>query len=535
MKAKRYIVVGVLSLFLVIVSMGVSLSLWMKSQVKELFKMNKSLQEQGYYMAEFEFRMLGYGYLFGKGRYLEALRGISDYHDYLSKNENLVKIPDFRNKQEEIDFYLNLQNPETGAFMDKTAPYCTYFSNTENMLLHLEALQDSTTKPLRLKYPLLFLDEINTPEKLKAYLDDISYVNGLGARFPQTSFHFARDIFSNVDPDHVIAKYKLYTFSPEWKQTALKWMYEFQDAETGLWGPKSRKTGKLLKADINNSYSIVKKFRDTNGNNIYRDYPLRYGDKLFSATLEELKEPIPDDKELAWIHEWNLKQVKGIKMLLSFLWEDASVAHKKEAKAIISRFVHVSFEKYYVEKEGAFSYYPNSEHATVDGMTNMILKRVGALSYDKQKRYWGEPEENAKDLGVIVLDSLSELDPDSVTNIPGINSWRIYTAPPDFSKLYEHVWAVFYPKETAVFDITELVPHIVQWIETSTLSTGNWKSMADIKNEYASFDIHPPLVFRQEFPLEEVKHLMEESPVVYIVGFDILQIPGFKLRLKPEE
>jgi len=33
-----------------------------KMQMKELFHMNKKLQEEGYYMAEFEFKMLGIAY-----------------------------------------------------------------------------------------------------------------------------------------------------------------------------------------------------------------------------------------------------------------------------------------------------------------------------------------------------------------------------------------------------------------------------------------------------------------------------------------
>ena len=532
MKSKKNILIGIIvSMLLVIISFA-GISFRVKNQVISLFKLNKKLQEECYYMGEFEFHMLGFGYLMGKGNYLKAMKGAADYKIFLSNKENLVKIPDFKSNQDEIDFYLNLQNPKTGAFMDDSAPYCTYLSNTGNIITHLEVLQDSSTKPLKLKYPLTFLDEINTPEKVIAYLNDVSYMNSIGAKFPQTSFHFARDMFSNFGPENAIERNNLYQFSPEWKEAILKWMYDFQDEETGLWGPKSIKNKKLLKYDINNSYSIAKKFRDTNGNDICEGFPLRYGDKLFNAALKELGEPAPNDSDLDWIHEWNLKQVKGMKMLLAFLWKDASEIQKREAQKIISNFIQFSFDKYYVESEGAFSYYPNSDHATVDGMNNMILKRIGALSYARQKRYWGEPEQNAKDFGVIEIDTSSPCNLDKIKGIAGINSWRIYNTSPDFRKLYENVRALAYSNETNVLDITELVPKLMHWTKTSELSTGNWKSMASIINEYAPYEIEEPYVCDQENLSQKICDLFRETSELYIIGFDILQVPRFRVTLK---
>ena len=115
--------------------------------------------------------MLGFAYLLGKGRYLEAAAGIRALHKQLKSREGLIKLPRFVNKMQEMEFYLNLQNPRTGAFMDDSFPYCTYDGPTGNVLLHLESLAMETGQPLRLKYPLTYLDEINTPDKLRAFLD----------------------------------------------------------------------------------------------------------------------------------------------------------------------------------------------------------------------------------------------------------------------------------------------------------------------------------------------------------------------------
>ena len=44
--------------------------------VPALFKLNRECQEEGYYMAEFEFKMLGFAYQLDKGRYVEAVSGL---------------------------------------------------------------------------------------------------------------------------------------------------------------------------------------------------------------------------------------------------------------------------------------------------------------------------------------------------------------------------------------------------------------------------------------------------------------------------
>ena len=530
---KRKIRIVVLPFILVVLVAAVGLvSLRVKGQVKELFKLNKALQEEGYYMAEFEFHMLGFAYLLDRGEFLEALRGLDAYHHTLSNRVGLVHIPDFGSVEEEIDFYLGLQNPRTGAFMDASAPFCTYFSVTENVLEHLDALFAAREQPVRLRYPLRFLDEINTPEALVAYLDDISAVGWLGSRFPQTSFHFARDMLSNVTTDNVIARNSLYGFSPEWKQAMLAWMYEFQDQETGLWGPKDKDTGVLRKADVSNTYSIVKKFRDENGKDIHADFPLRYAQKLFASVVRQLSTPMPDAEDLARIHEYNLEQAKGIKLLLSRLWEDGSPADRQMAITIIKDFVILSFTNYYVEEEGAFSFYPHAEHATVDGMSNMIFWTTGAFSPEKQRRYWGDPARHIDDLGTVATDQVSAGMLQRLQAMSGINSWRIYVGPPDFAALEEGVWALVYPQETKVLDICELVPNIIHWTESSPLSTGNWKSMADIAHQYARFSRSKPQIYRRDFPFAEASSLLQAGEELHVMGFDLLQVPRFKVGFR---
>lgn len=509
-----------------------------KNQVREMFKLNKELQEQGYYMADFEFKMLGIGYHLDKGNYYKSFSLLDEYFEDLKLKKNLIKVPKFKNTQEELEFYLSLQNPKTGAFMDEKYPYCTYYEPTANVLLHIQELSKQLNQPLKLKYPLRFLDDINTPEKLIEYLNDISYVGFISAQFPQTTFHNARDLLSlardrtvydSDSLDYVIQDHGLYTFSKEWKFTLLKWMYDFQDSETGLWGPKS-KGGKLLKLDLNNTASVLKAFVDKNGNDIYDEFPLKHTEALINSSLKALSDPIPEDHQLDEMHDWNLRMPKTIKMLLRYLWNRASVENKVEARLLMESYIKVKFEKYYVSEEGAFSYYPGGKHATLDGFGNFALfKDIGALSSNKQQKLWGSPESNISERISIKANELHNKDIVHLTKNIHINSFRFYGDQPDYDNLTSNVFAVVYPHPTKVLDILDLTPKVRHWLNTTSKTMGNWHSRATALDQMPSFGFLPMQTYHQRFPVKEANQILKEQKKLVAIGFDSLQIPRYRV------
>ncbi len=529
MKRNKVILVFGTLLVLVIAVSGFILMNRIQTKVRELFRLNKVLQEEGYYMADFEFKMLGFSYYLDKGKYDKALRSLSLYHEQLDKRANLIRIPEFKNKAEELEFYLNLQNPRTGAFMDDSFPYCTFNEPTENILMHIDALAQETGTPMHLKYPLKYLDSINTPEKLYPFLEDVSNVGWIGSKFPQTSYVFARSLLSYWNDEGVIGRNKLYSFSPEYKDALLKWFYNNQDSITGYWGPRSVKNGRLLKPDLTNTASVIKTFVDKDGNNIHQELPLRYGDKLIGSTLKLLSGPVPDDDDLVELHEWNLAMSKGLKMLLRYVWKDASEEDKKRAKEIIENFIRIRFDKYYVPEEGAFSYYPGAEHASLDGTGGFIYNDIGAYSPDKQKTLWGGPSKNIIDLGEYKKTHISSEDFNLIAGYPEVNSLRIYLSIPDYNDLTQGVYAITYPSSTSVPEMMELVPGICKWLDNQSLSMGNWSSQEEIKGEYESLKIKMPVIFKESFPADSLNKILLQNHELKIIGFDLLQIPRYKI------
>ncbi len=511
------------------------------SRLREMFRLNRELQEQNYVMSEFEYRLQGIGYLWDKGRWGEALGLFNQYYNQLRSREGLVKLPVFGSVQEELDFYLNMQNPRTGAFINDAYPMCVYHGPTENVLKHIEMLCQQLGKPVRLKYRLAYLDQINTPEKVLAFLNDVSTVGFIASKMPQTPFHLARDIFSlardeahyrSNDAESLIEKYGLYHFSSEWNHAVLQWFYEAQDPETGLWGPKSA-SGKLLKLDLNNTSSIIKAFRDNEGNDIHKEFPLRYVEPLLTSALETLSAPPPPDDELAWMHEWNLKTMKSLRLITRYLWKDIPVKEKERVTTLFKEYIRINCEKYYIPREGAFSYYPGSEHASLDGMTSFSLfKEIGALSSEKQQHLWGSVEDTVQDGTVIEASRLTQAELRSIAATHDINSFRFYQDNPSQNGLLSEAVMVCYPAQTPVPDIIELVRGVKRFLATTNLSMGNWVSKADVAEWLRPVTIREDVVVAGDAFESEVQTLLGKMGECIIVGFDILQVPRYRLVVR---
>jgi len=526
MSKKKIVLIAVFVVMMIIV--GSVCKVYCFPSIPKMFKMNKQLQEEGYYMAEFEFKMLGIVYNLDHGKFIKAYSQLTKLNKQMKTREGLVKLPQFANKQEEIDFYLNQQNPETGAFMDDSYPFCTFTGPTGNVLYHLDFLAQETGQPLKLKYPLKYMEKINTPEKLRAYLDDVATVGWIGSRFPQTSFHFARCLFSLVFEDSIVEKHGIYQFDPEWKMALLQWFYDNQDPETGLWGPKS-KSGKLRKKDTMNTASILKNFIDDEGNDRYEQFPLRYRNELALSYLEKTSESIPADDELDDWHEWQLDNAKSIKTLLK-LWSGFTPETRDKVAAYIEHYYEVIYEKFYIEKERAFSYYPGSDLATLDGTSGIsgLLNRIGAFSIEKQRKVWGETENYCNDAGISNVSEITEADLATIKENTNVNSVRFYALAPDSVNYTDNVLGVFYPRQPVILDVTEVIPGLLAWVNNTQQSMGNWVSREDLTQELSNLAIKEVPVFKNEFPLVELNDTLKNSGKVILIGFDQLQKPSWK-------
>lgn len=518
-----------------------------KNKVKQLFKLNKALQEQNYYMAEFEYKMLGILYDLDKGQYIEAFSLLNKLHEQLSTKSGLIKVPDFKTKQDELDFYLNLQNPKTGAFFDDEYPWVVYHGPTENVLKNIEVISKQLGQPVKLHYPLKYLDNINTSQKAIAFLNDVSTIGWVGSLMPQTSFHLARDTLSlardleNYDPnkyDMIIQQNHLYEFSPEWRQAFLQWFYDFQDAETGLWGPKSS-SGELLKKDLNNSASILKTFVDNSGNSIHANFPLRYQDQLFESAIGEFEATMPDENDLDIIHEWNLKTPKTLRLITRYLWAGLSSDNKQESKQLFEQFIKVKFAQFYIPQDGAFSYYPKANAATLDGSAGsgglLILKELGATSTKAQTLLWGAPKTNIAKSDLVQTLEISQILFIRLADVEGINSFRIYKGEPDYENLNANILAIAYFDSNIIPDVIDLTQKMLHWLDITPQTMGNWVAKSDLKQRVTAYNLQAVDIVGQDISLEAINTEFADAKKLVIIGFDLLQIPRYRITYSHPE
>ncbi|MFT3952346.1 MAG: hypothetical protein QM689_10465 [Oscillospiraceae bacterium] len=521
-KRKVRLIIGVILLMLLTIGFLIFRTF---TTVPKLFKLNNELASEGYYTAQFEFKMLTYSYELDNGDYIKAFKGINQLYSDMKNKENLIKIPDFQTKEDEYEFYLNLQNPKTGAFMDDSYPIFTYFEPTINVIEKLKNLSDELGRPLELKYPLNFLDELDTPDELNQYLDSLSTVGWIGTKF-KTPYILAAKLTGYKRLEEL----NLYSFSDEWENAMAEWFYNNQDSETGMWGPKLRSNGELYDSgDLGCTYAIIQNlFLDENGQTLNAQFPLRYTNEIFTSALNRISEPMPDDANLDETHDWTIRNYQGIKLLTHYLWKTASDENKNKARECIASIVTSDFEHTYVESDGAFSLYPDTGKADLDGTSTMfhLLSVIGAFDQTTQTSIWGDPitDEGTTETGAMTQSSLDSLLSD------GVNSIRVYTK--ESADYLKNASMVYYPKSPAVLDAADFLPRLITWIHTTDLSLGTWASQEALETELSEFDITQPVIVTDTIPVDQLNELLKSSGSLYIVGFDELQIPQYKMVIK---
>ncbi|WP_425800898.1 hypothetical protein ACHOLT_11935 [Desulfitobacterium sp. Sab5] len=463
---------------------------------------------------------------------ITAFSKLEDLHkQYLSK-QDLIKIPQFSDKKEELDFYLNLQNPRTGAFMDENYPYFTYLAPTLNMIEHLEILSKEVGQPLKLKYPLKFLDQINSPESLNSYLDDLSSVGKLASKFKAPYIAGIGELVYYEE----FERNGLYSFSPEWKQALLKWLDQHQDNKTGYWGPQLRGNGQLLNSgDLGCTFRIVKMFIDEKGKNLNPEFPLRYKEQLFETTLKKLSVPMPQDADSDEMHDWSITRSQGIE-LLAELWSSAATEQRASAKRMMEDLVMNRFEQFYVSAQGGFSLYPGSKEADLDGSQTALnlLDKVGILSPERKREFWEADFRNISDFGIRKVSDLNESDFSFLENWTGINSIRFYASAPPADNYESGILGLLYPRQTQILDVSDLCNNVNRYLNHTKQTYGMWASKNEIDQQIRSLYVKPVSILDKQTYLGFANDLLKKNNKLFLIGFDALGIPKYRVEFSAE-
>lgn len=495
-----------------------------------LFKRNAELKSQGYYMAEFEFKMLAALYYLNDGKYLKAHGTLRRIQNEMDTPGALVKIPSNASTEEMIEFLLARQDPQTGAFMNPNYPVFSFIGPTANVLSALENLAAKAERPIRLKYPLRFLDTIQTPEQLEAYMDSLLYIQERWA----TQFSGPAPYVAGVSElaGKSITRFETlggYRFSDEWKGTLTRWYYRAQDPKTGFWGARignERHWTQTL--DVDSTAHILKHFLGEHGEVLNPQYPPRYIESLAENLLDDLDRGVPDGPLEQ--HEWSLRQALATKSITRLLWPSLSAPLRERAMQSMPRWLETRFTMYR-PSEGGFAVDGTAATADIDATSTAItfLADVGFVQGTWQReRLRARAGATSPETTVFSLPRWQDA---AVPVATGVNSVRVYVDAPPTGDSWDdtNLVSIAYPHATQIPDVMDLRQRLARYIATSGGEFGNWCTKASLKDAPLALKQVIRVVPPSTGPLD-LAQVAKEHPKashLFVMGFDRFQVPVF--------
>jgi hypothetical protein len=481
--------IAFIALFLAALGAGILLVSTIQSPPR-LFKRNAERKNQGYYMAEFEFKMESALYHLNNGSYWKTFRTLRRIDHELESLEGMVKMPQKASTEELIEFLRERQNAKTGAFMDSDYPFFTYIGPTANVLGQLENLSVRIGRPVKLKYPLRFLDEIRTPQQLRAYLDSFLYFQERWAKKFDGPAPYVSGV-SELSADTLLLFERMgnYPFTNEWKETLKSWFYETQDPKTGFWGARLGDKDAWNQAlDVDSTSHILKHFVGTRGELLDPKYPLRYVEPLAMILLKEAEVPIPEDALKQ--HEWSLRQGHAAKVLVRWLWPSLSEPLRERSRRSMPAWLNQRFRMYRPGK-GGFAIDASSPDADIDATTTALsfLEYIGFIpaTWERDRLRGGvlvtEPE--------VESISLTHWEEAHLSPSDDVNSVRVYKDRMPAKESWDDsaLVRIVYPHETPIPDIMDLRQGLARYMTAAGGEFGNWTTKAALQDA--------PLALRQ--------------------------------------
>jgi hypothetical protein len=491
-----------------------------------MFRRNAELKAQGYYMAEFEFKMEAVLNYLNNGDYWLVYRTLGKINHEMKTLEGLVKVPQDASLGELASFLLNRQDPKTGAFMNSDYPYFTYIPPSLNALENLEALSVQTGRRTRLKYPLRFLDNIDTPQKLYTYMDSFLYFKKKWADLFNAPAPYVAAV-SELPSYELFEQADGYRFSDEWKKALKQWFYDTQDPETGFWGARIGDKHEWRQSlDIDSTSHIIKLFLGDKGEILDPEFPLRHSVVMARNLLSEADAPVPGNPVAQ--HEWMLRQTHAAKIIVRWLWPHLPEAVKKDAIKAMPLWLDYRFSMFRPGQDG-FAVDAASSTADIDATASGItlMKCLGMIPGTwERERLWGKVLATGPRTDKIVINNWN----DAVFGLPSdVNSIRIYknSMPAKDALTDPALVRIVYPSETKVLDIIDFRQQTARFVRSEGGKFGNFSSKATLMSGALELDEE----FRQtpvsKGPLD-LACIARENPGAkrfFAVGFNKFQIP----------
>lgn len=297
------------------------------------------------------------------------------------------------------------QSPEDGSFNRCCKEW---FYKVDTACDKLVVMQYLETKP---KYPLRFLDKVNSPEKLRGYLESrlISDVRATGedARFELNicGSDLVRLILGTLPSG--------YSFDPKLKPMLFDYLdNRWQDPQTGFWGAWYKTPQGIRKtADMSATFHIVH----------YREGKVKRWPQIIQTVLAMKKLEWP----YGWLQEGRMSDHHNydVASLFHYGWSYMTAAQKAQVRAEVPRMLDFCLKES-LRPDGSFNLNDELTIGETFEFPVLFLYEIGF--FDKANRFWTQQEfPQARGIAKRIAKKIHELkldDPESQTALMIVES-----------------------------------------------------------------------------------------------------------------
>jgi len=307
-------------------------------------------------------------------------------------------------------FLRDLQIKETGSFVEQPNSFALEVERAKHILRNLKM---AGLKP---KYPLKFLNKVNTGKKLKTYfkslLYDFSKNNGDELNLAITGLPTIKDL-------------DFHPFSKDWERAYFECIEMWQDPKTGYWGPWIKKGKKIVKLpELSTTFHILRIYYNKETLQLNNPkYDLKHKRKLIKTTWEIKNRNYP----YGWLEKgnWSTHHNFDVAEIFLYLFKLMDKKGKQKVRSLFHRFLKWNLTNNFQKNGGFIGHYPDKKEPTMLS-TNMAILNLRGTGYFS-KRYREEIWDGVR--------------------LP-VNSYRVYSKKPENDLNTSDLKSIIYIKKT---------------------------------------------------------------------------------------
>ena len=288
-------------------------------------------------------------------------------------HKKLLKSP-MGSSKELTKFLRDLQNKETGSFVEYPTIFSLEIERAKHILKHLKR------EGLKPKYPLKFLDKVNSGKKLKEYFHSLLY---------DFSKNNEDELNLAITGLPTIKYLGFHKFSNDWEKAYYECLEMWQDPKTGYWGPWIKKGKKIVKLpELSTTFHILRIYYNKKTLELNNPkYDLKHKKKLIQTTWDIKNKNYP----YGWLEKgnWSTHHNFDVAEIFLYLFKEMNSKQIENVRKLFHRFLKWNLNNQ--QSNGGFiGYKPELTEPTMR-QTNfaiLVLRGIGYYSPLYRKTIW---------------------------------------------------------------------------------------------------------------------------------------------------